>query len=162
KIVWGVLPPLLANIALHGLEDLFHEWSFVGGRGFLCEPVETFSEPPVGYRQCKPANALTSLREPVRPRTTDRRMPPKVYGPYPDGTWRTLRLVVNDRRTRTASANRKDPDLRDLRLSRYADDFVVLARSRRQLERVVLPRLRAFLAVRGLRRNEAKTRIVRD
>jgi RNA-directed DNA polymerase len=38
---------------------------------------------------------------------------------------------------------------------------VVLARSRRQLERVVLPRLREFLAARGLRLSEAKTRIVR-
>src|SRR4029078_11477548 len=53
-------------------------------------------------------------------------------------------------------------DLRDLRLIRYADDFVVLARSRRQLERVVLPRLRDFLAARGLRLSEEKTRLVRD
>jgi RNA-directed DNA polymerase len=158
----GVISPLLANIALHGLEDLFHEWSFVGGGQFLCETVETFPEPPAGYRKCKPANAKASLRGPVRPRTTDRRQPPKVYGPYPDGSWRTLRLVVNDRRTRTAPASRKDPGLRDLRLIRYADDFVVLARSRRQLERVVLPRLREFLAARGLRLSEEKTRVVRD
>jgi RNA-directed DNA polymerase len=158
----GVISPLLANIALHGLEDLFHEWSFVGGGQFLCETVETFPEPPAGYRKCKPANAKASLRGPVRPRTTDRRQPPKVYGPYPDGSWRTLRLVVNDRRTRTTPASRKDPGLRDLRLIRYADDFVVLARSRRQLERVVLPRLREFLAARGLRLSEEKTRVVRD
>ena len=52
--------------------------------------------------------------------------------------------------------------LRDLRLIRYADDFVVLARSRRQLETVVLPKLRAFLTARGLRLSEEKTRIVRD
>jgi RNA-directed DNA polymerase len=158
----GVISPLLANIALHGLEDLFHEWSLVGGRRFLCETVETFPEPPAGYRKCKPAHALASLRGPVRPRTTDRRLPPKVYGPYPDGSWRTLRLVENDRRRRTTPACRKDPGLRDLRLIRYADDFVVLARSRRQLERVALPRLRAFLAARGLRLSEEKTRIVRD
>src|SRR5262249_9157278 len=106
--------------------------------------------------------ARASLRGPVRPRTTDRRLPPKVYGPYPDGSWRTLRLVANDRRQRTAPAHRKEPGLRDLRLIRYAADFVVLARSRRQLERVVLPRLRAFLAARGLRLSAEKTRIVRD
>jgi retron-type reverse transcriptase len=136
----GVVSPLLANIALHGLEDLFHEWSFVGGGRFLCETVDTYTEPPVGYRKCKPASARASLRGPKRPRTTDRRLPPTVYGPYPDGSWRTLRLVANDRRQRTAPADRKDPGLRDLRLIRYADDFVVLARSRRQLERAVLPR----------------------
>ena len=50
----GVISPLLANIALHGLEDLFHEWSYVGGGQFLCETVETFPEPPAGYRKCKP------------------------------------------------------------------------------------------------------------
>jgi RNA-directed DNA polymerase len=158
----GVISPLLANIALHGLEDLFHEWSYVGGRQLLCETVETFTEPPAGYRKCKPASAKASLRGPKRPRTTDRRLPPKVYGPYPDGSWRTLRLVANDRRQRTEPANRKDPGLRDLRLIRYADDFVVLARSRRQLERVVLPRLREFLAARGLRLSDEKTRVVRD
>jgi RNA-directed DNA polymerase len=158
----GVISPLLANIALHGLEDLFHEWSFVGGQQLLCETVETFTEPPAGYRKCKPASARASLRGPVRPRTTDRRLPPKVYGPYPDGSWRTLRLVINDRRQRAEPGNRKDPGLRDLRLVRYADDFVVLARSHRQLERVVLPRLREFLAARGLRLSEEKTRVVRD
>jgi retron-type reverse transcriptase len=158
----GVISPLLANIALHGLEDLFHEWSYVGGGRWRCETVEIFPEPPAGYRKCTPANAKASLRGPVRPRTTDRRQPPKVYGPYPDGTWRTLRLVENDRRRRTEPGHRKDPGLRDLRLIRYADDFVVLARSRRQLERVVLPALREFLAARGLRLSEEKTRIVRD
>src|SRR4051794_1215945 len=158
----GVASPLLANIALHGLEDLFHEWTLVGRERFLCETVETFTEPPRGYRQCKPANARASLQGPVRPRTTDRQLPPTIYGPYPDGTWRTLRLVANDRRTRRPPAQRKDPDLRDLRLIRYADDLVVLARSRRQLERVVLPGLRAFLAARGLRLSEEKTRVVRD
>src|SRR5262245_46261907 len=43
-----------------------------------------------------------------------------------------------------------------------ATRLVVLARSRRQLERVVLPRLREFLAARGLRLSDEKTRIVRD
>jgi RNA-directed DNA polymerase len=158
----GVASPLLANIALHGLEDLFHEWSLVGGQRYICETVETFAEPPKGYRKCKPANAKASLRGPQKPRKTGRREPPKIYGPYPDGSWRTLRLVVNDQRNRIPPALRKDPDLRDLRLIRYADDFVVLARSRRQLERVVLPALRGFLTARGLRLSEEKTRIVRD
>jgi hypothetical protein len=162
QIVGGAISPLLANIALHGLEDLFHEWSLVGGNKFLCETVATFSEPPQGYRKCRPENAVNSLRGPVQPRKTSRNEPPKIYGPYPDGSWRTLRLVVNDQRTRTKPALRKDPKLRDLRLIRYADDFVILARSRRQLETVVLPKLREFLEARGLRLSEEKTRIVRD
>ncbi|MFO0865675.1 MAG: reverse transcriptase domain-containing protein [Gemmataceae bacterium] len=158
----GVISPLLANIALHGLEDLFHEWSLVGGSKFLRETVETFFEPPKGYRKCRSENAAISLQGPRKPRTTSRREPPKIYGPFPDGSWRTLRLVVNDKKARTNPANRKDAKLRDLRLIRYADDFVVLARSRRQLETVVLPKLREFLSVRGLRLSEEKTRIVRD
>lgn len=158
----GVASPLLANIALHGLEDLFHEWSLVGRSKYLCEMVETFSEPPKGYRKCKPANAVTSLQGPSKPRKTSRIEPPKIYGPYPDGSWRTLRLVMNDKKARTNPALRKDTKLRDLRLIRYADDFVVLARSRRQLETVVLPKLREFLATRGLRLSKEKTRIVRD
>ena len=97
----------------------------------------------------KPENAVISLRGPAKPRKTSRSEPPKIYGPYPDGSWRTLRLVVNDKRTRTNPALRKDRKLRDLRLIRYADDFVVLARSRRQLETVVLPKLREFLAAGG-------------
>jgi RNA-directed DNA polymerase len=158
----GVISPLLANIALHGLEDLFHEWSLVGGKTFLCETVATFSDPPKGYRKCSPENAVESLRGPAKPRKTSRKQPPKIYGPYPDGSWRTLRLVLNDKRTRTKPSIRKDAKLRDLRLIRYADDFVVLARSRRQLETVVLPKLREFLEARGLRLSEEKTRIVRD
>ena len=157
----GVISPLLANIALHGMEDLFHEWSLVGGNKLRCETVETFSEPPQGHRKCKPENAVGSLQGPAKPRMSSRRQPPKIYGPYPDGSWRTLRLVVNDKRTRTKPALRKDAKLRDLRLIRYADDFVVLARSRRQLETVVLPKLREFLTARGLRLSEEKTRIVR-
>jgi retron-type reverse transcriptase len=140
----GVISPLLANIALHGMEDLFHEWSLVGGKRFVCEILETFTAPPQGYRRCRPENALNSLRGPTKPRRSSRRMPPKVYGPYPDGTWRTLRLVVNDKRTRTNPALRRDRKLRDLRVIRYADDFVVLARSRRQLETVVLPSCESF------------------
>jgi RNA-directed DNA polymerase len=158
----GVVSPLLANIALHGIEDLFHEWSLVGGKRYICETVETFATPPKGHRKCRPENAVNSLRGPKTPRTSSRRVPPKIYGPYPDGTWRTLRLVENDQKTRTNPALRKDRKLRDLRLIRYADDFVVLARSRRQLETVVLPRLREFLAARGLRLSPEKTRIVRD
>jgi len=158
----GVISPLLANIALHGMEDLFHEWALVGGNKFICETVETFSEPPSGYRKCRPENAQTSLQGPAKPRKTSRKEPPKIYGPYPDGSWRTLRLVVNDKKTRVTPSNRKDLRLRDLRLIRYADDFVVLARSRRQLETAVLPKLREFLRARGLRLSEEKTRIVRD
>ncbi len=158
----GVVSPLLANIALHGMEDLFHEWSLVGGNRFICETVETFTEPPTGYRKCKPENAVISLQGPTKPRKTSRKEPPKIYGPYPDGNWKTLRLVANDKRTRTNPALRKDPRLRDLRLIRYADDLVVLARSRRQLETVVLPKLREFLEARGLRLSAEKTRIVRD
>lgn len=158
----GVISPLLANIALHGMEDLFHEWSVVGGKRFGCETLETFAAPPQGYRKCRPENALSSLRGPTKPRKSSRRMPPKVYGPHPDGTWRTLRLVINDKRTRTNPALRRDRKLRDLRLIRYADDFVVLARSRRQLETVVLPKLREFLTARGLQLSPEKTRIVRD
>jgi len=158
----GVVSPLLANIALHGIEDLFHEWSLVGGKRFICETLETFAAPPKGHRKCRPENAVNSLRGPQTPRKTSRREPPKIYGPYPDGTWRTLRLVKNDQTTRTTPGNRKDRKLRDLRLIRYADDFVVLARSRRQLETGVLPRLREFLAARGLRLSPEKTRIVCD
>jgi hypothetical protein len=157
----GVISPLLANIALHGMEDLFHEWSLVGGNKFSCETVETFDAPPQGYRECRPENAVSSLRGPAKPRKTSRKEPPKIYGPYPDGSWRTLRLVINDKRARTNPALRKDLKLRDLRLIRYADDFVVLARSRRQLETAVLPKLREFLEARGLRLSEEKTRIVR-
>src|SRR5262249_2010825 len=126
----GVISPLLANIALHGLEDLFHEWSYVGAGRFVVETLKTFPEPAAGNRKGNPARAKASLRGPKRARTTARRLPPKIYGPYPDGNWRTLRLVENDQRRRTQPGHRKDPDLRDLRLIRYADDFVVLARSR--------------------------------
>jgi retron-type reverse transcriptase len=132
----GVASPLLANIALHGLEDLFHEWSLVGGERFLCETVETFAEPPKGYRKCKPTNAKVSLQGPQKPRKTSRREPPKIYGPYPDGSWRTLRLVVNDRRTRTPPGQRKDADLRDLRLIRYADDCAPRRQKGRLQERL--------------------------
>ena len=118
----GVISPLLAKIALHGIEDLFHEWSLVGGRRFLCETLETYAAPPPGHRKCRPENALNSLRGPIKPRKTSRREPPRIYGPYPDGTWRTLRLVTNDKRTRTTPTLRKDRQLRDLRLIRYADD----------------------------------------
>jgi retron-type reverse transcriptase len=158
----GVISPLLANIALHGIEDLFHEWSLVGGKRFTCETLETFPAPPIGYRKCRPENAVNSLRGPAKPRKTSRREPPKIYGPFPDGTWRTLCLAGNDKKTRTNPGVRKDRKLRDLRLIRYADDFVVLARSKWQLETAVLPALRAFLAARGLRLSPEKTRIVRD
>ena len=54
----GVVSPLLANIALHGIEDLFHEWSLVGGKRFTCETLETFAAPPQGYRKCRPQGYL--------------------------------------------------------------------------------------------------------
>ena len=118
----GVISPLLANIALHGLEDLFHEWSVPGRSRELLETIETFSTPPEGHRKCRPEYARQSLHGPQRPRKTSRREPPKVYGPYPDGKWRTLRLVPNESRTRTNPGDRRDSGLRDLRLIRYADD----------------------------------------
>jgi RNA-directed DNA polymerase len=49
---------------------------------------------------------------------------------------------------------------RGVSLIRYADDFVVVAPSREVLETYVLSTLTAFLAERGLRLSEAKTRIV--
>ena len=108
KIVGGVISPLLANIALHGLEDLFHEWSLVGGKRFMCETVETFPAPPQGYRKCRPENAVTSLRGPLKAqKNVIARMPPKIYGPYPDGTWRTLRLVVNDKQDKDEPGSAK-------------------------------------------------------
>src|SRR4051794_15830207 len=64
----GVASPLLANIALHGLEDLFHEWSVTGRSRDRMEVVETFSAPPSGYRKCRPENARQSLRGPQKPR----------------------------------------------------------------------------------------------
>jgi retron-type reverse transcriptase len=158
----GVISPLLANIALHGIEDLFHEWSLIEGRRYTTETLEMFAAPPSGYRKCRPENAVGSLQRAAQPESSSRCEPPVIYGPYPDGTWRTLRLVSNDQRTRTPPATRKNARFRDLRLIRYADDFVVLARSRRQLETAVLPTLHAFLAARGLRLSPEKTRIVRD
>lgn len=158
----GVISPLLANIALHGMEDLFHEWSLVGGKRFVCETLETFAAPPKGFRRCRPEHAVSSLQRPVKPGRPLRRRRPSIYGPFPDGTWRLLRLVENNQMVRTSPALRQDRKLRDLKLIRYADDFVVLTRSRRQLETVVLPRLREFLAARGLRFSPEKTHIVRD
>ena len=106
----GVISPLLANIALHGIEDLFHEWSLVGGRRFLCETLETFAAPPQGHRKCRPENAVNSLRGPIKPRKTSRREPPRIYGPYPDGTWRTLRLVDNDKTHEDDPSTPKGPE----------------------------------------------------
>jgi RNA-directed DNA polymerase len=47
-----------------------------------------------------------------------------------------------------------------LQVIRYADDFVVTAPSREILEQYVVPKLRAFLAERGLELSQLKTRIV--
>jgi len=49
---------------------------------------------------------------------------------------------------------------RGVSLVRYADDFAVTAPSREVLETYVKPKLKAFLAERGLMFSEAKTRIV--
>lgn len=49
---------------------------------------------------------------------------------------------------------------RGISLIRYADDFVVCAPSREVLETYVVPRVVTFLAERGLKLNEMKTRIV--
>lgn len=49
---------------------------------------------------------------------------------------------------------------RGISLIRYADDVVVSAPSRDVLEQYVVPKLETFLAERGLRLSEAKTRIV--
>lgn len=43
---------------------------------------------------------------------------------------------------------------------RYADDFIVTGRSKELLEQEVVPWVREFLAVRGLRLSESKTKIV--
>jgi len=45
-------------------------------------------------------------------------------------------------------------------LIRYADDFVVIARTREQIIEYVLPKLKLFLMERGMKLNEAKTHIV--
>jgi RNA-directed DNA polymerase len=51
-------------------------------------------------------------------------------------------------------------DNKGISLIRYADDFVVIAPSQEIILDYVLPRLKAFLAERGLALNEEKTRIV--
>ncbi len=56
-------------------------------------------------------------------------------------------------------AKRKHPNT-GISLTRYADDFVVTAPTREVLETYVQPRIIAFLAERGLRLSEAKTRVV--
>jgi RNA-directed DNA polymerase len=61
--------------------------------------------------------------------------------------------------TPLSPAFRKGPD-KGISLIRYADDFVVAAPTREVLEGYVVPRVAAFLATRGLRLSEAKTRIV--
>ena len=44
---------------------------------------------------------------------------------------------------------------------RYADDFIVTASSKKHLENVIVPTIRAFLSKRGLKISDEKTRIVR-
>ena len=86
----GVISPLLANIALHGLEDLFHEWSLVGGKRFVCETVETFSAPPQGYRKCQAGErreqSARAAASPARPTASNHRrftgrIPTEAGGP---------------------------------------------------------------------------------
>jgi len=56
-------------------------------------------------------------------------------------------------------SGRRDVD-RGISLVRYADDLAVTAPTREVLETYVVPKLKAFLAERGLQLSEAKTRIV--
>lgn len=58
-----------------------------------------------------------------------------------------------------APAKRKGEN-RGISLNRYADDFVVTAPNREILEQYVIPKLTQFLAERGLKLNQEKTRIV--
>lgn len=44
---------------------------------------------------------------------------------------------------------------------RYADDFVVMARSKHLIQALVLPSIKTFLEARGLKLNESKTKIYR-
>ncbi len=61
--------------------------------------------------------------------------------------------------TYASPANRRGKN-RGIGVVRYADDFIITAPSRRILESHVLPCLRDFLAARGLKLRDAKTRIV--
>ncbi len=49
---------------------------------------------------------------------------------------------------------------RDVCLVRYADDFVVLSPTKERIEQYIIPTLQRFLEARGLKFNEAKSRIV--
>lgn len=61
--------------------------------------------------------------------------------------------------TRKVPAMRSGPD-RGISVVRYADDFAVTAPSQEVLAEYVRPKLEPFLAERGLKLSEAKTRIV--
>ena len=65
----------------------------------------------------------------------------------------------NSKGNYTCPSNRLGEN-RGLNLIRYADDFVVTARSREMIVDYVLPKLRGFLKERGMELNEAKTHII--
>ena len=65
----------------------------------------------------------------------------------------------NSKGNYSTPSNRRGKN-KGLNLIRYADDFVVTARSREMIVDYVLPRLQFFLKERGMELNEAKTKIV--
>jgi len=65
----------------------------------------------------------------------------------------------NSKGNYTVPSNRRGEN-KGINLIRYADDFVVTAPSREKIISYVLPRLRVFLKERGMKLNEAKTKIV--
>ncbi len=65
----------------------------------------------------------------------------------------------NSKGSYTTPSNRRGENYK-LNLIRYADDFVVTAPSRERIVDYVLPKLRAFLKERGMKLNEAKTKII--
>ena len=65
----------------------------------------------------------------------------------------------NSKGNYTTPSNRSGENKR-LNLIRYADDFVATAPSREKIISYVLPRFRTFLKERGMKLNEAKTKIV--
>jgi hypothetical protein len=77
-----------------------------------------------------------------------------------DGMERLFGCETTDDRT-IPPAKRKGKN-KGISLIRYADDFVVMAPTRKALEEYVIPKLEEFLATRGLALNEAKTHIMRQ
>jgi RNA-directed DNA polymerase len=67
---------------------------------------------------------------------------------------------AEDKKGRHVLPSQRRDSNRGISLVRYADDLVVTAPTREILETYVVPKLSAFLAERGLKLSEAKTRIV--